>query len=289
MIERRGCLRLIVLGEVVTGVTVDPKNIDAMAISFILLGYLLVFNMKLLAFDVDVVHIDRHAWRRGGVYAVTITEADHLFDASIAALGSCVKIVLTVLLHADKDREGAGEERANGSNYIFQSEGKLECALQHPQSLTPACSIPLSLMGTAHLLLCGAVVVGLVALLLQRLCHVQDFELQDMDANDVVNEPEGVELLDSEASQAGYGSINEGHQLRRQETYKEARYNVQLAKAIYYVQMVMHVCTILMVAGLAVYCMSIQAEYEFLLVLVALWVLTSILITVNLLDEALLF
>mmetsp|Transcript_18750 Transcript_18750/g.70959 ORF Transcript_18750/g.70959 Transcript_18750/m.70959 type:complete len:488 (-) Transcript_18750:221-1684(-) len=263
MIERRGCLRLIVLGEVVTGVTVDPKNIDAMAISFILLGYLLVFNMKLLAFDVDVVHIDRHAWRRGGVYAVTITEADHLFDASIAALGSCVKIVLTVLLHADKDREGAGEERANGSNYIFQSE--------------------------AHLLLCGAVVVGLVALLLQRLCHVQDFELQDMDANDVVNEPEGVELLDSEASQAGYGSINEGHQLRRQETYKEARYNVQLAKAIYYVQMVMHVCTILMVAGLAVYCMSIQAEYEFLLVLVALWVLTSILITVNLLDEALLF
>eukprot|EP00968_Pinguiococcus_pyrenoidosus_P022746 scaffold3350_cov268-Pinguiococcus_pyrenoidosus.AAC.13 len=269
LVERRGCLRLIVFGEVVSGCTVDPQSVDWMSVSLILLGYLLVFNMKLLAFDVDVVHLDRHAMRHGGaIRAFSSIESSILFDGAMAALGSSVKIVLSELLRKGADD---GHKEAGESAYVFSE--------------------------IAHILLCGSVAVGIAALTIERLSHVQDYELQAKKEVDVLHVQEGMSLLHEEDEEHvhhgkhGYGAIEDEkcHYIEATHPDGANEYDVALAKAIFKLQIAVHVIVVLLVTGLAVYCLSIDEDYEFLLVLTALWVLTSMTIAVDLLDEALLF
>ncbi|KAJ8605660.1 hypothetical protein CTAYLR_000171 [Chrysophaeum taylorii] len=99
LIERRGCLRLILFGEVVTGCTITPARLGVTAILPVALAFLIVLNMKLLAFDVDVVPIKRHCYRVGGFFRPWIyLEAAFFFDVAMAVAGSCVRIVLTLML-----------------------------------------------------------------------------------------------------------------------------------------------------------------------------------------------
>lgn len=139
MIERRGCLRLILFGEVVTGCTITPKGpLTLAAIAPVALAFLVVLNMKLLAFDVDIVPIKRHCFRTGG-YArpLLYLEAAWCFDVSMVIMGSCVKIVLTIMLADASER----------SSWVRADQ--------------------------AHLLLCLCVAVGFFCLTAERLTHDQ--------------------------------------------------------------------------------------------------------------------
>eukprot|EP00968_Pinguiococcus_pyrenoidosus_P022742 scaffold3350_cov268-Pinguiococcus_pyrenoidosus.AAC.9 len=268
LVERRGCIRLIVFGEVITGCVVDPKSVDWMSVSMILLGYLLVFNMKLLAFDVDVVHLDRHVMRSGGPFRRFFAiESSVIFDGAMAALGSSVKIVLTALLREETD--GVSDEEQK--NYVFSD--------------------------VAHLLLCGSVAVGISALTVVRLCHTQDYELHSKRESEILHVQAGISMLHEEDEdyihhdKHGYGATQDEkcHHLEATHLHSEGKFDVALAKFLFKLQIAVHIVVVIIVALLALYCLSIDEEYEFLLVLVALYVLTSLTIAVDLLDEALLF
>ncbi|KAJ8599698.1 hypothetical protein CTAYLR_004764 [Chrysophaeum taylorii] len=135
LVERRGCLRLILFGEVVTGVTVGTSRCLGVAIPVVGLAFLILYDFKLLAFDVDVVPLKRHCYRAMSFWRPVIyLEAAWWFDASMGVLGSCVKIVLTLMLSSDS-----------------------------PTKWVRA--------GEAHILLCACFSVGVAALTLERLMH----------------------------------------------------------------------------------------------------------------------
>ncbi|KAJ8604210.1 hypothetical protein CTAYLR_009773 [Chrysophaeum taylorii] len=84
LVERRGCLRLILFGEVVTGVTVGTSRCLGVAIPVVGLAFLILYDFKLLAFDVDVVPLKRHCYRAMSFWRPVIyLEAAWWFDASM--------------------------------------------------------------------------------------------------------------------------------------------------------------------------------------------------------------
>ncbi|KAJ8602859.1 hypothetical protein CTAYLR_008944 [Chrysophaeum taylorii] len=97
LVERRGCIRLILMGEVVTGCAVSTR-ITPESVASVSLAFLSIFNMKLLAFDVDSVPSRRHAVRIG-VFARPLIwlEAAFAFDFCMGIAGSCVRIILSML------------------------------------------------------------------------------------------------------------------------------------------------------------------------------------------------
>eukprot|EP01135_Chromosphaera_perkinsii_P005239 Nk52_evm8s327 gene=Nk52_evmTU8s327 len=67
--ERIGLLMIIVIGESVFALAINNSNKDTMMFLAAGLGFLIIFSMKMLYFDVDIVDEDNHAMRRSFIGA----------------------------------------------------------------------------------------------------------------------------------------------------------------------------------------------------------------------------
>mmetsp|Transcript_38566 Transcript_38566/g.120753 ORF Transcript_38566/g.120753 Transcript_38566/m.120753 type:complete len:505 (-) Transcript_38566:204-1718(-) len=271
-IERRSCYRLIVFGEVITGVTVNPADYSFISIGLIALGFLLVFNAKLLAFDVDVVPVSRHVMRVGGVARVmTYIESAVIFDGTMGLMGSCVKIVLGTLIESETvaDKDYARAE-------------------------------------SAHLTLCFCVAIGIATLTIERLMHDHGHIFGEEVAEDVDEKTPLVEetkygsmvvrehfdAIGSPNVKSTIGDIEFVDELNAdaiEAARNEKDYNRRLAKTIWGVQMACHVMGTAAATALGIVCLRIDEDFEFLLVLAALWGITASMVVIDLLDEALLY
>lgn len=252
MVERRGCLRLILFGEVITGVTGtgiaagSSKHIYA-ALPAIAAGFIVVLNMKLLAFDVDVVPTKRHTYRIGGfVRPVVYLEASFFFDVCMGVMGSCIKLLL------------AGFERGR---------------LAH-----------------AHELMCFCVAGGVICLTVERLMHDQSHIIGDHWWNSWGRKTSADLMLSRRAAVANastYKAVAVDEPPLDVDTAQldQCAKFYRLQKKIFLLQIYGHVVIVFCCFALALFCRSIDHPVEVTLVLGSLAFLTTVAVIINLLDE----
>lgn len=258
MVERRGCLRLIVFGEVVVGCTVSPSHFGFGTVSTIGLAFLIILCMKLLCFDVDVVPASRHSFRVGSyIRPIIWLEASFFFDLSMIFLGASTRVVLTILLNQNSE----------------------EADWRHTDD--------------AHVILCLCVATGFATLTIERLMHDQSHILG---ADHWLNKWGTVyrrqqpyaRLLGDErvAAKNGYQSITKVD-LESPEDNDDTRRSTSAAtgRLIFWFQIATHVTIVAAAASLAFYCTRIPINSKCKLVLVGIAIMTSAAVVINLLDE----
>jgi len=258
-IDRRHCFRLIVLGEVVTGLTINPETYTWFNIGMIAAGFLVVFNMKLLAFDVDIVPLKRHCLHVGDVRRVVLfVESAFLFDGAMGLAGSCIKIVLGTLL-----KHGI----AHGDHYYPDYERAKN----------------------AHLLLCACIAFGIAMLTIERLTHDHGHIFDDDDLKEKAADANAFappyEETKEETSRLlpNYGSTRQkkaswaadvedpAPAVMTAKAREKEHWSKVFAKHIFRFQLCTRLLATVLATILGFVCLRIDQQYEFFLVLLGLF------------------
>ena len=218
-IERFGLFTVIVIGECVTGVTVDPKDGEGFVFyGVIFFAVAIVLNMKMLYFDVDIVEENDHALRIHPIRGILWGRLHMLFALAIALMGSSLEVVLS----SDQD----------------------------------------SVVAVSRKTLAGSMATVLFILLVNRFLH-RTFTACSS-------------VLESEANE--HGSVRCPHSQSTKEKY------LRLMRVVYRIQVWSHIAAIVVTGASGFFSEEMVSNAALILTCA---VVTSVVVVVNLLDEAL--
>jgi hypothetical protein len=97
-IERIERFLIVALGFTIHGLVQEPSDFSntTQLIANVGMGFMMIFNVKLIHFDVEVVHLDHHALKRGPRYTLAFMTLTGIVAAGLSMMGSGAGSVVAV-------------------------------------------------------------------------------------------------------------------------------------------------------------------------------------------------